>query len=398
MARIQKITAAETRYRDGAEQGMPGGVIVPKAMNVSDGSGARFSVLPVEHNIVEVDDNGNEIKRKLSKAGLQRLMQNKEGGRRITINEVLDGADVQKSVNDDLTLNDADVGMETSRLMTNGGTPFLDTSVNDDASSPSTEETIPMSRMVEAKARINPPPVVEEEPESDVPVRPDNTPAVLPPPPPRMPVITSRPPIVKAGAERGPDITDGQISPNIEVQEVPEDLDLEPDPGLGPKRLSSYAIPLRKSVTEAPPEPLIKPAMMPKSMREIPAPPEGADPNAAYALALQTHANLDIEPMQVARVRVRFVGPFGKLAVPYNVVFRHDYSLVMLQYSPDGSFYEPPGGLEQHIEVQWHGRIFMCLPGPYFIMPDQQTAVTVFLIDDARTLEVQYERESREAK
>jgi hypothetical protein len=204
-------------------------------------------------------------------------------------------------------------------------------------------------------------------------------------------------------------IEDGKLKANVEIQERPIDLDLEPNPDLGPKRLTSYAVPLRNSPDEKAPEPLIKPAMMPQDIKEAPPPPEfeeggqkeedsKVERTSLPKGVIGAVANLNTVPMQLARVRVRFRGPFGKLAVPYNVVFRYGIFLIMIQHSPDGSFYEPPGQLEEHIEVQWHGRLFMCLPGPYFETPDSQTAFTVFMIDEARTLEVQGEQGDGEAK
>jgi hypothetical protein len=186
----------------------------------------------------------------------------------------------------------------------------------------------------------------------------------------------------------------GIIPANKPIQEKPKDLDLEPDPAPGPKRISSYEVPVRKSEDEPPPEPLIKPAH-----REANPPPAsvGAAPQPlAEDTDTKASANIKSAPMQVARVKVRFIGNFGKLAVPYNVVFQDGISLVMVQYSPEGIFYDPPGGTDEHIEVQWHGRMFMCLPGVHFIMPDQQTAFTVFLIDENATRK--REDEERERK
>jgi hypothetical protein len=394
---------------------MPGATIVPKAINVHDGSGARFPTDPIPHNIVEMDDDGKETVHQLSQAGLQQIMRRKEeaGDRPMNYEDAVQvSGPTQKSANEGLPLLDHDIGKDTKQFVAldpNAPAPQQpQVEVNDDASAPSTEEAMPMEQLDEARKRINPPPQPVPTPESvllpHVPPRPP-TPPVAPPEPEEPPQVTSQPPMSPKSepAHQAPVTADGKLAPNVEVQEKPNNLDLEPDPDLGPKRLTSYAVPLRQTTEEAPPEPLIKPAMMPNDMREAPPPPEfekegvewqQLDKTSMPTGIVEAMANLNISEMKIARVRIRFRGPFGKLAVPYNIVFRYGIFLVMIQYSPDGSFYEPPGQLEEHIEVQWHGRFFMCLPGPYFIMPDSQTAFTVFMIDEARTLEIQSEQQA----
>lgn len=184
-----------------------------------------------------------------------------------------------------------------------------------------------------------------------------------------------------------------RIPANTPIQERPKDLDLEPDAAPGPKRISSYEVPVRKSDTEPAPEPLIMPTLEgPVSV--IPLPPSAPVPGAPPTPLAS--ANTNMNAMKVARVKVRFVSRMGKLAVPYNVVFQDGISLVMVQHSPEGIFYDPPSGTDEHIEVQWHGRMFMCLPGVHFVMPDQQTSFTVFLIDEQATqIKEQQERERK---
>ena len=85
--------------------------------------------------------------------------------------------------------------------------------------------------------------------------------------------------------------------------------------------------------------------------------------------------------------RVQFSGPFGKLTVLYNEVFRYDIYLVLRQVREDGLFYEAPAG-QEIIEVRWNNCIFGCLSGPHIVMPDQKTALTILLIDGAYSREV----------
>jgi hypothetical protein len=42
--------------------------------------------------------------------------------------------------------------------------------------------------------------------------------------------------------------------------------------------------------------------------------------------------------------------------------------------------------------------MFMCLPGVHFVMPDQQTAFTVFLIDENATLKRGEEESERKGR
>jgi len=447
------VQEAQTKYRDGSEEGHSRGTIIPKAMNVRDGSGVRFSVQPIPHNIVEVDDNGAETVYKLTAENLEALIKSNqegnEGSSPLTYRDIIrEDVNAQRSFLDEVQLKNHDIGEEVTKLMPlepGGHAPkvgYLETKLangsirNEDASAPDTEEIVSQAAMDAAKDRINPPPPVIEN--DYAPIRPDTMPPVSTPEFVDQPMLTDSVPHknssvtrvarkIPGGTAKGPSKAVpvaapqpysiprnrpavSMLIPNEEIQEEPEDLDKEPDPGLGPKRLASYAVQLRATDVEVPPEPLIKPAMMLESMKETPPPPElgGVDPfeqdggvarTSVPSGTLGAYSNLKTKPMQIARVRVRFIGSFGKLAVPYNVVFRYDYLLVMLQYNPDGMFYEPPDVANgQHIEVQWHGRIFMCFSGPYFIMPDQQTAVTLFLIDENETLEVQNERATGKAQ
>lgn len=97
-----------------------------------------------------------------------------------------------------------------------------------------------------------------------------------------------------------------------------------------------------------------------------------------------------VQETAVKKERVQFSGPFGKLTVLYNQVFRYDIYLVLVQVQEDGLFYEAPTG-QEIIEVTWNNGIFGCLSGPHIVMPDQKTALTILLVDGAYTRKVEPE-------
>ena len=91
-----------------------------------------------------------------------------------------------------------------------------------------------------------------------------------------------------------------------------------------------------------------------------------------------------VQEAVVKKERVQFSGPFGKLTVLYNQVFKYDIYLVLVQVQEDGLFYEAPTG-QEIIEVTWNNSIFGCLSGPHIVMPGQKTALTILLVDGAYT-------------
>lgn len=89
---------------------------------------------------------------------------------------------------------------------------------------------------------------------------------------------------------------------------------------------------------------------------------------------------------QASREKVRFVGAFGKLSVPYNMVWRHEFILAMMQYSEEGIFYEPQDttGL---LEVWWRGNLFVCMPNVLYLpFPDGRISLSVFFVDEEETV------------
>jgi hypothetical protein len=320
--------AAPSLYRDGRKEvGMPGYVVPPSHERATaDSSGVVFETQrPVPHNIVELDPaTGLEVVRQISADALSQLAHRNRNA---------------SGVRDKNTAGYSDVVKE----------PPLNVSSQ---RAPGVQLTLKEGAMVS-----------------------------------KGPVIETITPLAVSAPAPVPSASIGIIPANKPIQELPKDLDLEPNSEPGPKRISSYEVPVRKSTDEPPPEPLIKPSY------DDGTPPNG---NGAHTEAKASSANSKSAPMQLARVKVRFISPMGKLAVPYNVVFQDGISLVLVQYSPEGMFYDPPECANEHIEVQWHGRMFMCLPGVHFVMPDQQTAFTVFLIDEGATRK--REEEERERK
>lgn len=89
--------------------------------------------------------------------------------------------------------------------------------------------------------------------------------------------------------------------------------------------------------------------------------------------------------MQAAREKVRFVGSFGRLSVPYNMVWRHQFTLVMMQFSEDGIFYEPQDAVGI-LEVWWRGNLFLCMPNVIYVpFPDGKLALSIFFVDELET-------------
>ncbi len=347
----------DTDYLDGeSTQGMPG-TVLPRARREAESSGAVFDVhAPIQQNIVDGD--------RVRPLTVEKLEELKRANRSMTGYKT-----PECKTFDDVLQNTPEIGQ--ARLASEGPkltmrppayplpTPTVQVAepepVEQAVELPIHPVSVPPAQSVAARVA----PVAVHEP-------------APPPPPPLLP-------------------QDGVLRANQPLAAPPEDLDLEPDPRPGPERMSSYSVALTKKAAatpeeeEAASEPLINPAMEGGAHAEL-ASGNGAALNAA---------NLKLKPMQVARVKVRFISRAGKLAVPYNVVFKYGMQLIMVQYSPEGMFYEAPSAMDEHIEVQWHGQIFMCLPGVYFVMPDEKTAFTIFLIDDKATI-VRRKREEAE--
>lgn len=82
------------------------------------------------------------------------------------------------------------------------------------------------------------------------------------------------------------------------------------------------------------------------------------------------------------RVKVRFSGQFGSLAVLYNHVHREDFYLVMIQHSEDGEFYEAPSG-DQQVLVEYSDQRYTCFPGPQVrLLPGGKIMVTVYMVEE----------------
>lgn len=109
---------------------------------------------------------------------------------------------------------------------------------------------------------------------------------------------------------------------------------------------------------------------------EVPVPEEGKKRLAVIQAQ---------ETLKLVRDKVKFVGSFGKLTVPFNMVWRHDYVLSMMQYSEDGTFYEPQE-VEGNLEIWWRGTVYICVPGSVYLpFPDGKVSLALFFIDEEQT-------------
>lgn len=89
--------------------------------------------------------------------------------------------------------------------------------------------------------------------------------------------------------------------------------------------------------------------------------------------------------VRAVRERVRFVGSFGRLSIPYNMVWRYGFLLALFQYSEDGIFYEPQEASEL-LEIWWRDKLFVCMPSPVHLpFPDGKIALTIFFVNDEET-------------
>jgi hypothetical protein len=88
-----------------------------------------------------------------------------------------------------------------------------------------------------------------------------------------------------------------------------------------------------------------------------------------------------------ARTAVRFAGRFGRLQAPYDQVFVDGITLVLVQHSTDGVYYEPPYDPEEPMEISYNQCRYLCHSGLHYKMPNECSAHTVYLIE--RDLNVQ---------
>jgi|GEM_PF-4960581 len=357
-------------YRDArASHGMKGTVLPSARKGEKEDSGVRFDPKnpKMDQNIVVVDDRDREQRFGVTADEHERMVEGIKKGER---------ADFDQFVKDKAA------PIEETKM------PIVrpaDAATQDDTT-PSTEETIPFPGTPAAPEP--PPPTVVKSAFAVPPVAP---PEPVPPPapvPPPEPVQAETPPPPAPKPEK--------VEANQEVRETPKDLNLEPDPAPGPEKISSYEAEKGEKAV-----PLLQPAKTPGGKETVEAHEQdtGAEDlgempeksvhapelvKKGVPMGIPT-ANVESAPMQVQRVKVRFISPLGKLAVPYNMVFRYGMYLFMLQFNEEGMFYDPPQVVDQSIEIWWHGRVFICFPGVYGEFPDGKMAITVFFIDEDKT-------------
>ncbi len=102
-------------------------------------------------------------------------------------------------------------------------------------------------------------------------------------------------------------------------------------------------------------------------------------PSAALATDTENETSLIANH---PRVKVKFSGAFGSIAVLYNLVHVHeDIQLVMLQYSADGQFNEAPSG-DQQVLVEIDHQQYNCYPGPQVpLLPGSKLLITIYFIE-----------------
>jgi len=345
-------------YRDGRQSHGMKGTVVPSARKGDrEDSGVRFDPHNprFDHNIVVVREDGGESKVGISAETQEKLKNGLRKGQRVDYDQLMEKGN-------------APVERSEIPLTREAPSAAIDDSV------PDTEETLSMPSVIRSPAPA-PEPVRQEEPDPEpVPVA---EPAPEPEPEPQKPAEP--------------------MEANRPVSKTPADLDLEPDPSPGPEQLSSYTV--EKDEASGKSRPLLKPAESPGGAEFDDASlerDEGSDLGEMPDISMQApeskgvpikspNVNLDSAPMRVQRVKVRFISKLGKLAIPYNLVFRYGMNLVLIQYSEEGIFYDPPQATDLEIEVWWHGSVFICFPGVYFEFPDGQTSQTIFFIDEDKT-------------
>jgi hypothetical protein len=359
-------------YRSGqSTHGMKGTVIPSSlkgaALKNSSDSGVRFDPHKpsFNYNIVSVDETGAE----------------KRVG--VTAEE---HAQMVRNIRDGVVVTNDEIVKKGSEPVHNSTLPLdtVKTAPPIDDSSPGTEDRISFPKPVRVTSSlINPAPVVvktrdplRREPavvETRVKEKePEKTPVEVPVEPPKT------------------------LEANKPVTRRPTDLDLEPDPTPGPEQVSSYSV---ERDDGGKIKPLLAPIESPGgaelhddnldrsegiNLGEMPNIPAHAPESKGMPIH-KPNVNLHSAPMRSQRIKVRFISRLGKLAVPYNLVFRYGMSLVMIQHSEEGIFYDPPQASDLEIEVWWHGSVYICFPGVYIEFPDHQTAQTIFFVDEELT-------------
>lgn len=184
----------------------------------------------------------------------------------------------------------------------------------------------------------------------------------------------------------------------VDLKKIAQEDRYMPPP---PPERPSIPVPWESSDPPAPKvEPIILPAMGDKGapavevyekqgsvdLSKVPTP--GAEPKSEFS-RVEVAASLPSAGsglMQASREKVRFVGAFGKLSVPYNMVWRHGFVLAMMQYSEDGIFYEPQD-TTGFLEVWWRGNLFVCMPNVIYLpFPDGRISLSVFFVDEDETV------------
>ena len=94
---------------------------------------------------------------------------------------------------------------------------------------------------------------------------------------------------------------------------------------------------------------------------------------AALALSASSAAVPAQPAPQVIKVPVTFAGAFGKVSIPYDLVFISGNVLVLVRMSSDSASFTAPE-TDEHIRITLSGKSYWCLSGIEFTMPDGVTS------------------------
>ena len=105
---------------------------------------------------------------------------------------------------------------------------------------------------------------------------------------------------------------------------------------------------------------------------------------AARALSAPVAAAQAQPAPQAVKVPVTFAGAFGKVSIPYDLVFISGNVLVLVRMSSDSASFTAPE-TDEHIRITLSGKTYWCLSGIEFTMPDGVTSFSTYLIDTEKT-------------
>jgi hypothetical protein len=92
------------------------------------------------------------------------------------------------------------------------------------------------------------------------------------------------------------------------------------------------------------------------------------------------------------RKKIQFVGEFGSITYHYEDVHIYNIYFIMVQHSREREFFEAPSG-EKPVVINFGSARYICYPGPQFpLIPNGELFVTVYLIDEEATSQLNGQR------